>query len=44
VIHRVLVSDKPVDTVWARDFAHLLLAGLTSHTGQASHAESAESG
>ncbi|MFS8198886.1 TetR/AcrR family transcriptional regulator [Streptomyces sp. CWNU-52B] len=30
VVHRCLVSSKPVDTDWARDFTRLLLGGLTA--------------
>ncbi|WP_307536450.1 TetR/AcrR family transcriptional regulator [Streptomyces sp. V3I8] len=30
VVHRCLVSAKPVDTDWARDFTRLLLNGLTA--------------
>lgn len=30
VVHRCLVSSKPVDTDWARDFTQLLLSGLTA--------------
>ncbi|MFH8464843.1 TetR/AcrR family transcriptional regulator [Streptomyces sp. NPDC017991] len=30
VVHRCLVSSKPVDTDWARDFTQLLLGGLTT--------------
>ncbi|MEU5704030.1 TetR/AcrR family transcriptional regulator [Streptomyces aurantiacus] len=30
VVHRSLVSSKPVDTDWARDFTRLLLGGLTA--------------
>ncbi|MEU9185848.1 TetR/AcrR family transcriptional regulator [Streptomyces sp. NPDC048484] len=30
VVHRCLVSSKPVDTDWARDFTRLLLSGLSA--------------
>jgi AcrR family transcriptional regulator len=30
VVHRTLVSSRPIDADWARDFTRLLLSGLTS--------------
>ncbi|MDB1087662.1 TetR/AcrR family transcriptional regulator [Streptomyces sp. ACA25] len=35
VVHRTLVSDQPVDAAWAREFADLLLGGLTASDGGA---------
>lgn len=30
VVHRTLVSGKPADEEWVRDFTRVLLQGLTS--------------